>query len=131
MAAMQPRHQAARLVDVADWLIRTSDEPSRRRLVLEFLEGWQWEPPARRSRLVADEPPPTGDVRYDVLLAGLAEWLTAQDGRPAPEWAEDRVLTTWWFPSDTAAGRADAIVHAPAALRRRGVFIAAADLQRA
>ena len=26
-----------------------------------------------------------GDFRYDVLLAGLAEWLTAQDGQPAPE----------------------------------------------
>lgn len=131
MTATGPRHQAPRLADVADWLARTSDDPSRRRLVLEFLEGWQWEPPALRGRLVADEPPPTGDARYDVLLAGLAEWLTPQDGGAAPEWAEERALSTWWFPSNTAAGRADAIVHAPAALRRRGVFIAAAALQRA
>lgn len=130
MPVIQTGHQAARLVDVANWLIRAPDEPSRRRLVLEFLEGWQWEPPAERTSLVLDEPPPTGDSRYDVLLAGLAEWLTAQDGQPAPEWAEERTLTTWWFPADTAAGRADAIVHTPAALRRRGVFISAADLQR-
>lgn len=98
--------------------------------MLEFLEAWQWEPPTSRGQLVVDEPPPTGDERYDVLLAGLAEWVTARDGVPAPLWAEGRSLITWWFPSDTAAGRADGIVHAPAALRRRGVFIAASDLGR-
>lgn len=122
---------AARLIDIAEWLTKARDEKTRRRLVLEFLEGWQWEPAAARHYLVVDEPPLTGDQRYDVLLAGLAEWLTAQDGQPAPWWADGRALTTWWFPSDTAAGRADAIVHAPAALRRRGVFIAAIDLERA
>lgn len=129
-ATHAPRYQPLRLVDLADWLTRAGDEPSRRRLVLEFLEGWQWEPAHVRSRLVVDEPPPTGDERYDVLLAGLAEWLTARDGQGAPVWAENRALSTWWFPSDTPAGRADAIVHAPAALRRRGVFIAATDLHR-
>lgn len=123
--------QAARLVDVSQWLAQASDEWTRRRLVLEFLEGWQWQPRAVRGRLVADEPPSTGDVRWDVLLAGLAEWLTAQDCEPAPAWAEGRTLTTWWFPDDTPAARSTAIVHAPAALRRRGVFIAADDLQRA
>lgn len=72
---------------------------------------------------VVDEPPTSGDSRYDVLLAGLAEWLTAKDGLAAPPWAAGRALTTWWFPSDTPAGRADALVHAPAALGRRGVSL--------
>ena len=75
---------AARLADVAGWLTRASDQPSRRRLVLEFGRlavgaGSCQESPGRGRTTAA------GDFRYDVLLAGLAEWLTAQDGQPAPE----------------------------------------------
>jgi hypothetical protein len=33
------------------------------------------------------------------------------------------------FPYDTRAARVDALVHAPAAFRRRGVFVAARDLE--
>jgi len=34
-----------------------------------------------------------------------------------------------WFPFDTKAARADALVHAPAAFRRRGVFVAPQELE--
>lgn len=118
------------LVDLAGWLADEADEPVRRRLVLEFLECWRWEPRGERLALLVDEPPPTGDERYDVLLAALAEHLAAQDGSRGPGWAHTRSLTTWWFPDDSPAARADALVRAPAALRRRGVFIAADDLAR-
>ena len=69
---------AARLADVAGWLTRASDQPSRRRLVLKFGRlavgaGSCQELPGGRTTAA-------GDFRYDVLLAGLAEWLTAQDG---------------------------------------------------
>lgn len=126
-----PEYRPLSLADLAGWLATETDEADRRRLVLEFLDGWRWAPEGRRDALVREEPPPTGDERYDVLLAALAEHVTAADGRAAPGWAEGRSLRRFWFPDNTPAGRADALVRAPAALRRRGVFIAAEDLGRA
>lgn len=105
-----------------------ADDRVRRRLVLEFLEGWHWEPPSQRYRLLEDEPASCGDNRYDVLLGALAEHCAAVDGTAGPAWSESRTLQTFWFPDNTPAGRADAFVRAPAALRRRGIFIAAEDL---
>jgi hypothetical protein len=63
-----------------------------------------------------------------VFLAAPAEHLAAKDGRGAPSWVEGRVLRRFWFPFNTRAARVDAVVHAPAAFRRRGVFIAAQEL---
>ena len=116
---------------LAEYLARTGDEPIRRKLLLEFLEEYRWEPLPDRLRLLDDEPARTGDKRWDVLLAALADHLASSDGGLEPSWAEDRSLRQWWFPDDTSFGRADAFVRAPAAFRRRGVFIAEHYLARA
>lgn len=63
-----------------------------------------------------------------VFLAALAEHLAARDGRAAAEWADRRTLRRFWFPFNTPAARVDALVHAPAAFRRRGVFVAPQEL---
>lgn len=68
-------------------------------------------------------------MRWDVFLAALAEHLAARDGRGAPSWVEFRSLRRLWFPFNTRAARVDAIVHALAAFRRRGVFVAAQELE--
>ncbi|MGH8905676.1 MAG: hypothetical protein ACRD0K_03995 [Egibacteraceae bacterium] len=54
--------------------------------------------------------------------------LAARDGRTGPSWSEARRLRRLWFPFNTPAARADAIVHAPAAT---GVFVAAHELDGA
>jgi hypothetical protein len=118
------------VAEVAGHVAKAGDESTRRRILLEFLEGWTWADRATRPVLVAEEPVPTGDERWDVLLAGIAEHVCALDGRAGPRWVEGRVLDRFWFPDDTPAARAWAYVHAPAALRHRGVFIAAEDLVR-
>ncbi|SFO22889.1 hypothetical protein [Actinomadura madurae] len=105
------------------------DDETRWRLVAEFLEEFRHEPPAERLALLAEEPASTGDQRWDVFLAALAEHLAARDGRGAPLWAEARRLGRFWFPFNTPAARVDAIVHAPAAFRRRGVFVAPQELE--
>ena len=110
-------------------LLIGSDGPRRWRLVAEFLEEYRWEPPEARPDMLAAEPRETGDERWDVFLAALAEHLAARDGRGAPSWVESRSLRQFWFPFNTRAARADAIVHAPAAFRRRGVFVAAQELE--
>jgi hypothetical protein len=116
---------------LAEHLALTGAEQTRRRLLLEFLEEFRWEPSPDRLRLLQDEPATTGDERWDVLLAAVAEHLASSDGALEPSWAEDRSLAQWWFPDDTPFARADALVRAPAAFRRRGVFIAEHDLARA
>ncbi len=105
-----------------------SDESRRWRLLAEFLEDYRWEPAGTRFALLEAEPVPTGDERWDVFLAALAEHLAAKDGRGAPPWVDRRSLRQLWFPFNTPAARVDAIVHAPAAFRRRGVYVAAHEL---
>ncbi|WP_229399963.1 hypothetical protein [Micromonospora okii] len=109
-------------------LLVGADESRRWRLVAEFLEEYRWEPIATRGGLLDAEPGPTGDENWDVFLAALAEHLAAGDGRGAPAWVETRSLRRFWFPFNTPAGRVDAMVHAPAAFRRRGVYVAAQEL---
>jgi len=107
------------------------DFDSQWRLVIEFLKEYHQEPAVVRLRLLDDGPGPTGDERWDVLLAGLAEHLAMRDGRAAPSWSATRGLRRFWFPFDTPSARAQAIVHAPAAFRRRGVFVADYEIDAA
>jgi hypothetical protein len=98
------------------------------RYVAEFLEEFSWESPVDRLQLLAEAPDTTGDQRWDTFLAALAEHLAALDGRGAPAWVGFRPLRRFWFPFNTPAARADAIVHAPAAFRSRGIFVSAQEL---
>jgi hypothetical protein len=109
--------------------LRDQDAGTRWRLIAEFLEEYRWEPAETRVRLLAEEPEPTGDERWDVLLAALAEHLAARDSHGAPTWSETRALRRFWFPFNTPAARVDAFVHAPAAFRRRGLFVAPQELE--
>lgn len=105
-------------------LMTGTDDPRRWRLVAEFLEDYRQEPREARAGLLADPPAPAGDSHRNVFPAALPGHAAARDGRhPAPGRAEDRALPSSWFPFNTRAARADAIVHAPAAFRRRGVYV--------
>jgi hypothetical protein len=124
---VQP-YQPMSLARLGRWLTGANDS-HRWRLTAEFLEEYRWEPVSTRRRLLEEEPAPTGDERWDVFLAALAEHLAARDDRGAPAWSEGRSLRQFWFPFNTPAARVDAFVHAPAAFRRRGVFIAPQELE--
>ena len=122
------QYRAMTLADLA-CLLPDASRSDRWRLVAEFLEEYRWEPIENRDQLLAGEPPSTSDERWDVLLAALAEHLAARDGRGAPAWSEPRRLRRFWFPFNTPAARVDAVVHAPAPFRRRGVFVSAHELE--
>jgi hypothetical protein len=106
-----------------------ADQSTLWRLIAEFLEEYGWEAPGGRVELLKAEPASTGDERWDVFLAALAEHLAARDDGSAPEWAERRSLRQFWFPFNTPAARVDAVVHAPAVFRRRGVYVAPQELE--
>jgi hypothetical protein len=119
------------VADLAGHLSRTSDEKTRWKTFWEFLEEYRWEPADAQAALLVDEPPSVGDERWDALLAALAEHLAAKHDLAPPGWAELRVLGRPWFPAELRVQRADALVHAPAAFRKHGVYLAAADLEAA
>ncbi|HXL88631.1 MAG TPA: hypothetical protein VN969_06530 [Streptosporangiaceae bacterium] len=119
------------LVDLADRLARTADGKVQWKLVWEFLEEYRWEAADVQALLVHDEPAPVGDERWDALLAALAEHLAAQHDLAPPQWAESRVLQRPWLPAELQIQRAEALVWAPAAFRKHGVYLYARDQEAA
>jgi hypothetical protein len=85
-----------------------------------------------RAAAIAARPRATGDRRYDAYLGALAEHLAAIHGLARPAWSvePDRFLERFWFLSDVAGFRAISIAQAPAAFRRRGIFVPERSLHR-
>lgn len=119
------------LAVLATHLVSADSDRIRWKLVWEFLEEYRWEPADTRVGLLQDEPGPTGDVRWDALLAALAEHLLAQADLAPPVWVETRVLRRAWFPAELAIHRADALAWVPAAFRKHGVYVSVHDLAAA
>lgn len=124
-------YRAMNLADLARHLLSTADDKIRWKLVWEFLEEYRWEPPGVQVGLLQAAPDLVGDERWDVLLAALAEHLCAQHDLAPPAWCEPRVLRRAWFPAELPTQRADALVWAPAAFRKHGVFLSVHDLTAA
>lgn len=121
-----------RLADLAAEIRTTTDERRRMRLVFEFLRS-AGEDGHPLLLLVATKPEPTGDPRFDALLAAAAEDLCIHALLTPPRWASgrDRFLNGFWWVSELPSARARALVHAPASYRRRGVMLDRYDLSAA
>lgn len=142
---------ATPLTSRSDWL--TANPPPARRLtatlagvsvrvrsgedfrhcVREFLDEFALRDSDQlRSESIAEPPAPTDDPRHDAYLGALAEHLATVHGLARPAWAlePDRFLDRFWFVSEVPGFRAIAIAQAPAAFRRRGVFIPERSLHR-
>jgi hypothetical protein len=101
--------------------------------VREFLDEFALRGDERsRGEAIAERPPPTGDPRHDAYLGALAEHLAAVCGLERPAWSleADRFLSSFWFVSDVPGFKAVSIAQAPAAFRRRGVFVPERSLHR-
>jgi hypothetical protein len=85
-----------------------------------------------RIAAIEERPEGTGDDRHDAYLGALAEHLSLAHGLRRPSWSvePDRFLGRFWFVSDVPGFRAIAIAQAPAAFRRRGIFVPERSLQR-
>lgn len=135
----------------SDWLAAHPPEPARLSQTLagvaqrvragedfhcavrEFLDEFALRGDARsRVEAVAAKPMPTGDSRYDAYLGALAEHLAGVHGLCRPGWSvePDRFLGRFWFVSEVPGFRAISIAQAPAAFRRRGVFVPERSLHR-
>ncbi|HEX6753811.1 MAG TPA: hypothetical protein VF093_09535 [Solirubrobacterales bacterium] len=104
-----------------------------RHAVREFLDEFALGGDDRsREEAIAQRPESTGDLRHDAYLGALAEHLSAVHDLSRPAWSVEpgRFLDRFWFVSDVPGFRAVAIAQAPAAFRRRGVFIPERSLHR-
>jgi hypothetical protein len=109
------------------------DVNSATRLAFRFLERYDKSDWETRRRITTDPPLTTGSDKYDALLAGIVEFACASHGVVAPSWvnAERFFLSKWWFVSGMASLHANALVHSPISLARRGVFVTQGALEYA
>ncbi|MGC1852554.1 MAG: hypothetical protein WA687_08970 [Solirubrobacterales bacterium] len=112
---------------------RTRQGEDFHRAVREFLDEFALRGDDRsRGEVIERRPESTGDPRKDAYLGALAEHLAAVHELQRPAWSvePDRFLDRFWFVSETRGFRAVSIAQAPAAFRRRGVFIPERSLHR-
>jgi hypothetical protein len=101
--------------------------------VREFLDEFALrESGGSQREAIAERPEPTGDRRWDAYLGALAEHLAVIHQIERPPWSVEpgRFLDRFWFVSEVPGFRAVAIAQAPAAFRRRGVFVPERSLHR-
>ncbi len=109
-----------------------SEEPRyklRLKLVFEFFRGVGDED-ADLEYLIREEPPRTGDERFDAILAACAEYVANRNELEVPEWAfdESRVLSYGWWVPEYPQARTWAMAFAPPEFKTRGVYIEERDL---
>ncbi|HSZ14219.1 MAG TPA: helix-turn-helix transcriptional regulator [Solirubrobacteraceae bacterium] len=123
------RRGSASLAELAQTIeddLQQRDERDALRLLFGFADDFRGSSRPGRIALLRDEPPPTGDARFDAALAGVAELFAAEAEIPAPDWvdAPTRFVEPWWFVASRPEFDAYTLAHTPALLARHGVFMA-------
>ncbi len=113
--------------------LRADRENDAARLLFGFADDFRSSSQSGRIELITEEPPATGDVRFDAALAGLAELFAAEGAIPAPSWVNGpgRFVEPWWLLASRPAFHAYVLAHTPALLARHGVFMAREVFDRA
>ncbi len=103
------------------------------RLLFGFADDFRGSSRPGRIALIATEPSPTGDSRFDAALAGIAEFFAAEAGIAPPAWVNGsgRFVEPWWFVASRPAFDAYTLANTPALLARHGVFMAREVFDRA
>jgi hypothetical protein len=111
--------------------IAVPDEHEALRWVAEFVAEFKRVAPEDRVALVADEPPPTGDRRWDAMLAGVVEQLCFDHRLAIPGWVMQpgRFLDRWWFVTPYRSLHPSVFTETPPALANRSVFIHRGSLE--
>jgi transcriptional regulator with XRE-family HTH domain len=129
------RRGAASLRQIAEQvredLARDEPSPQQRerdalRLLFGFADDFRGSSLPGKAFLIAEEPPLTGDPRFDAAFAGAAEFFASEAAIPAPDWvnAPTRFVEPWWFVSSRPAFDAYTLARTPAVFARHGVFLA-------
>lgn len=136
VARPRVRRSASSLRDIAEQMrldLSEAEEPAAARLLFGFADDFRGSPRPGKISLIREEPVPTGDVRFDAALAGLAEFFAAEAQIPVPDWVdgEGRFAEPWWFVTSRPAFHAYVLAQTPASFARHGVFVAREAFDRA
>ncbi|MDA8264125.1 MAG: helix-turn-helix transcriptional regulator [Actinomycetota bacterium] len=122
---------AAASLEVARAVDRGEDDVAFRRC-LELLDDLRSVPAAGITALASNPPIPTGDRRYDALIAALVEDCCVRGGVPTPPWVyEPERSVDGWYVAGLSCLRAQADQETPPVFRRHGVLILADEFTRA
>jgi len=130
------RRGATSLAELAQMIekdLKDGQERDAVRLLFGFADDFRGSSRPGKISLLADEPPGTGDARFDAALAGLAELFAAEAAIVPPAWVNgpERFVEPWWFVASRPAFHAYTLAHTPALFARHGVFIAREVFDRA
>ena len=136
LARPRVRRGAASLAELSATIsedLARDQEDDALRLLYGFADDFRGSSRPGRIALIANEPPPTGDARFDAALAGVAEFFAAEAGITAPAWVNgsERFLEPWWFVASRPAFDAYTLANTPALFARHGVFVAREVFDRA
>jgi len=100
--------------------------------IRDFVDDFNAADTDGRCRLCVEEPPLTGDPRFDAYLAAMVELFSLRNGLPPPEWVEGeaRFLDRSWFREPREYFWPMALVQTPLPFRRRLVFIEETEFDR-
>ena len=120
---------AADTAEVIANLIGTASVDGPFRAIIQLADDLAAEHGAERVALTVTPPQPTGDIRFDALLAGVVETRLDEQHLPHPRWlATAQCLSSPWFVDNSSVGDAATIAATPSALAKRGVIIDADEL---
>ena len=102
LARPRVRRGAASLAELSPTIsedLLSDRESDALRLLFGFADDFRGSSRPGRISLIAEDPPPTGDARFDAALAGVAEFFAAEAGIAAPGWVNSpgRFVEPWWF----------------------------------
>lgn len=109
-----------------------SDEEGAYRTWLILLDDLEAVTPVRLLELVRDPALPTGESRYDALIAALVEYESRNKSVEPPGWVNEpwRVTDEWYVSGISALDELERD-ESPLPFASRGVYISQADLSSA
>jgi len=129
VARPRTRRGASSLANIATTIaqdLESDDEQSALRLIFGFADDFRGSSRPGQIELVQEEPSPTGNSRFDAILAATAEFFATEAGIAIPSWIHEssRFVEPWWFVASRPAFHAYTLAHTPAVFARHGVFMA-------
>lgn len=130
------RRGAASLAELAHMIqqdLEGGRERDALRLLFGFADDFRGSSRPGAIELIAQEPAPTGDQRFDAALAGVAEFFSTERGLAPPSWVDqpDRFVEPFWFVASRPEFEAYTLANTPAAFARHGVMMAREVFDRA
>ncbi len=124
---LRGRPVAEAAVAITDALDR-NDETGAFREFLQTNDDMAAEAAAGRVVLSYAPPPPTGDRRFDVMLAALVDFRLSEVGAPQPEWVgHTEPLAIAWHVDPYSEANLD-LISVPIEFARRGVVLDVSEL---